>query len=302
MPGPASSSRRAACLAGAATLVASAACGVEYRPGRRGPDSARAAAAHAESLAAARRVDTVVRVDTLVRVDTVLVRDTLPALGIAPPDTGAAPAGGPARGPADSFRVARRPDAPGRRDTARGAGARGAGARGAGAPAAGRDTGAPRDTAAPVVTNADLAALRQRGLRVPVQGVAAARVPSTFNERRDGGSRPHHALDIPAPRGTPVVAAADGRVLKLFDSRAGGLTVYVLDPSGRFVYYYAHLDAYRPGLAEGQAVRAGDPLGTVGSSGNANPATPHLHFALARLDDPRRWWAGTPVDPKPFLR
>jgi murein DD-endopeptidase MepM/ murein hydrolase activator NlpD len=99
-----------------------------------------------------------------------------------------------------------------------------------------------------------------------------------------------------------VLAAADGRVLKLFTSAAGGLTVYVLDPTSRFVYYYAHLDAYRPGLAEGQAVRAGETLGTVGSSGNAAPAAPHLHFAVARLGDARRWWAGTPVDPRPLLR
>jgi murein DD-endopeptidase MepM/ murein hydrolase activator NlpD len=151
------------------------------------------------------------------------------------------------------------------------------------------------------VTAADLAALRAAGLRVPVQGVPAARVPDTFNERR-GGGRAHHALDILAPRGTPVLSAADGRVHKLFESAAGGLTVYVLDPTGRWVHYYAHLDAYRPGLAEGQMVRAGDALGTVGSTGNANPDAPHLHFAVARLADPRRWWAGTPVDPRPFLR
>jgi murein DD-endopeptidase MepM/ murein hydrolase activator NlpD len=153
-----------------------------------------------------------------------------------------------------------------------------------------------------VVTAADLAALRAVGLRVPVAGVAPPRVPDSFGERRGGGSRPHEAIDILAPRGTPVVAAADGRVHKLFTSAAGGLTVYVLDPTGRLVYYYAHLDAYRPGLAEGQAVRAGDALGTVGASGNASPDAPHLHFAVARLDDPRRWWAGTPIDPKPFLR
>lgn len=261
-----------------------AACGVEYRPGKSGADSARAVARADSARRATHAVDTVTRVDTVVRVDTVRVRDTLPALGGPPPAAAV-----------DSFHVARRPDAPGA------------------APNAAPNTSpnvvpnvassaSPADTAPPVVTAADLAALAARGLRVPVQGVTAARVPDTFDERRDRGSRPHQALDIRAPRGTPVLSAADGRVLKLFTSAAGGRTVYVLDASGRFVCYYAHLDAYRPGLAEGQAVRAGDPLGTVGSTGNADATAPHLHFAVARLDDPRRWWAGTPVDPKPYLR
>jgi murein DD-endopeptidase MepM/ murein hydrolase activator NlpD len=137
---------------------------------------------------------------------------------------------------------------------------------------------------------------------VPVQGVRAADVPDTFGERRDGGARPHRALDILAPRGTPVLSAADGRVVKLFESGAGGHTVYIADAAGRWIYYYAHLDAYRPGLAEGQTVRAGDAIATVGASGNANPAAPHLHFAVARVADLRRWWAGTPVDPRPYLR
>ncbi|GJG86618.1 hypothetical protein tb265_17990 [Gemmatimonadetes bacterium T265] len=152
------------------------------------------------------------------------------------------------------------------------------------------------------VTPADLDALRARGLLVPVQGVRAADVPDTFNERRGGGTRPHEALDILAPRGTPVLAADDGRVAKLFTSKAGGLTVYVLAPGDRLIAYYAHLDRYRDGLAEGAAVRRGDVLGYVGSTGDADAATPHLHFAVAVVNDPRRWWAGTPIDPKPFLR
>ncbi len=280
-------------LVGVALL---AACGVEYRPAKTGAESARAVAAHAESLAvqgAGGGRDTVVRIDTVVRVDTVLVRDTLPALGDPPPDVAAAaPAPAPAS-PVDSFRVTPRPDPAGPgRDLA---------APTASVPAASPAPAAP-PVVTPVVTPADLATLRAAGLRVPVQGIPAARVPDTFGERRDGGSLPHEALDIAAPRGTPVLAAAGGRVHKLFTSAAGGLTVYVLDPAGRFVYYYAHLDAYRPGIAEGQAVRAGDVLGTVGSTGNASPAAPHLHFAVARLDDPRRWWEGTPLDPRPFLR
>jgi murein DD-endopeptidase MepM/ murein hydrolase activator NlpD len=121
---------------------------------------------------------------------------------------------------------------------------------------------------------------------------------NTFSERR--GSRLHGALDIPAPRGTPVVSADAGRVLKLHTSQGGGLTIYVGDATGRFVYYYAHLDRYRPGIAEGQAVQKGEVLGYVGTTGNAPPNVPHLHFAIARSDDPERWWAGTPLDPRPI--
>jgi len=244
----------------------SAACGIEYRPAKTGADSARAvaalAAARAESAAAFRRANT--RVDTVVRVDTVFVRDTLPALGEAPTDS-----------------LTLRPAVVPR------------------AGAGGAATSAPQTA---VVTNADLAALQTRGLLVPVQGVRAADVPDTFNERRGGGTRPHEALDILAPRGTPVIAADDGRVTKLFTSKAGGLTVYVLAPGDRLMSYYAHLDHYREGLAEGQAVRRGDVLGYVGSTGDADANAPHLHFALAVVSDPHRWWAGTPIDPKPYLR
>jgi murein DD-endopeptidase MepM/ murein hydrolase activator NlpD len=138
-----------------------------------------------------------------------------------------------------------------------------------------------------------------RPLLVPVAGVSAASLADTFNEAR--GDRPHEALDIQAPRGTPVVAAAAGRVLKLFTSKAGGLTVYTVDPSGRWVFYYAHLDRYADGLREGAAVTRGQTLGTVGSTGNASPDTPHLHFAITRSDDLKRWWAGTPVNPRPLF-
>lgn len=157
----------------------------------------------------------------------------------------------------------------------------------------------------PAVTGdatADLDALRARGLLVPVQGVRAANVPDTFNERRGGGTRPHQALDILAPRGTPVLAADDGTVAKLFKSNAGGITVYVLLRGGRLITYYAHLDRYRDGLAEQATVRRGDVIGYVGSTGDASPDAPHLHFALAVVTDPARWWEGTPIDPKPFLR
>lgn len=164
-------------------------------------------------------------------------------------------------------------------------------------PAEGFAPGAAGDSAAP----ADRAAARGRLWAIPVDGVQGDALRDTWGESRAGG-RPHEALDIPAPRGTPVLAADDGTVLKLFDSREGGRTLYVASPVGGLVHYYAHLDGYRPGLAEGQRVRRGDVLGTVGATGNARPDAPHLHFAIARLSDPRRWWAGAPINPYPLLR
>ncbi|WP_101926294.1 MULTISPECIES: M23 family metallopeptidase [Luteimonas] len=138
-------------------------------------------------------------------------------------------------------------------------------------------------------------------LLVPVQGVPFAALADTFDDAR-GSERRHEALDIMAPAGTPVVAIADGTIEKLFDSERGGLTIYQFEPSGRFAYYYAHLQAYAPGLAEGAQVRQGDVLGTVGSTGNADPAAPHLHFAIFRLTPEKQWWTGEPVNPYPLLR
>lgn len=155
-----------------------------------------------------------------------------------------------------------------------------------------------RDAA--VVSAGDVAALRERRLIVPVAGVTPAELVGSFREAR--GSRVHEALDISAPRGTPVLAAGEGKVLKLFTSREGGLTIYVADVSKKFIYYYAHLDAYALALAEGQAVAKGQQLGTVGTTGNAPPGTPHLHFAILRSDDVTKWWLGTPIDPYTILR
>lgn len=155
-----------------------------------------------------------------------------------------------------------------------------------------------RDAA--VVSGGEIAALRARRLVVPVAGVPAANLVGSFADSR--GGRVHEALDIAAPRGTPVLAADDGTVLKLFTSRAGGLTIYVADPGRKLIYYYAHLDAYAPALREGQAVAKGQQIGTVGTSGNAPPNTPHLHFAILRNDDMTRWWTGTPLDPYLVLK
>jgi len=139
------------------------------------------------------------------------------------------------------------------------------------------------------------------GLLVPVQGIDVGDLHDTFGDAR-GSERQHEALDIMAPAGTPVLAVADGTIEKLFTSDLGGLTIYQFEPGGRFSYYYAHLKAYAPGLVEGATVRRGDVLGTVGSTGNADPAAPHLHFAVFRLTPERQWWTGTPVNPYPLLR
>jgi murein DD-endopeptidase MepM/ murein hydrolase activator NlpD len=143
----------------------------------------------------------------------------------------------------------------------------------------------------------DVARLRARQLVVPVQSVTAAQLADTYLQGRGGGERTHEALDIMAPLGTPVLAVEDGRVAKLFLSKPGGITLYQFDPSGQFAYYYAHLDRYAPGIAEGMALRKGQVIGYVGSTGNASADGPHLHFAIFRLGPERRWWRGTPINP-----
>lgn len=139
-------------------------------------------------------------------------------------------------------------------------------------------------------------------LIIPVQGVSATQLVDTWGQSRAGGERRHEAIDIMAPRGTPVLSAAEGEVEKLFVSEQGGITVYVRSPDRRTIYYYAHLDRYAPGLAEKQAVRAGEVIGYVGFTGDASPDGPHLHFAIAQARPDERWWQGTPVNPYPLLR
>ncbi|GAC1648660.1 MAG: M23 family metallopeptidase [Gemmatimonadaceae bacterium] len=137
-------------------------------------------------------------------------------------------------------------------------------------------------------------------LVMPLAGIAPGALVDSFDEAR--GTRRHQALDIPAPRGTPVRSAAAGRVLKLFTSKAGGLMVYAADASERFILMYAHLDGYAANLHEGVPLAAGDVIGFVGTTGNAPPGLPHLHFAIARTSNPARWWTGTPVNPRPLLQ
>jgi peptidoglycan LD-endopeptidase LytH len=141
----------------------------------------------------------------------------------------------------------------------------------------------------------EIVALRGRDLKLPVDGVDRKDLRNTFSEAR--GSRTHEALDILSPRGTKVRAVEDGRVQKLFTSKAGGLTIYEFDPTQTFAYYYAHLDRYEDGLREGQMVKRGDVIGYVGSTGNASPDAPHLHFAIFRLGPEKRWWKGEPINP-----
>jgi murein DD-endopeptidase MepM/ murein hydrolase activator NlpD len=147
-----------------------------------------------------------------------------------------------------------------------------------------------------VVEDDALSDLRARRLLVPVAGVEPSELYGSFDEER-GGSRRHEAIDILAPRHTPVVAVEDGTIAKLFLSEAGGTTVYQFDPDRRYVYYYAHLERYAPGLGEKDRVRRGQVVGYVGTSGNAPKDTPHLHFAIFRLTEEQRWWEGTPIDP-----
>jgi murein DD-endopeptidase MepM/ murein hydrolase activator NlpD len=143
--------------------------------------------------------------------------------------------------------------------------------------------------------------LRHRDLEIPVEGIHRKDLRDTFSETREG-TRPHEALDIIAARGTPVRAVDDGTIRKLFNSKAGGLTIYQFDPSETFSYYYAHLDAYASGVREGQRVRKDDVIGYVGSTGNASPQAPHLHFAIFRLTPERQWWKGEPVNPYGVFR
>lgn len=138
-------------------------------------------------------------------------------------------------------------------------------------------------------------------LLIPVAGVKASQLVDTFNQPR-GSAQRHEAIDIAAPKGTQVFAAADGKVVKLFNSKAGGLTLYQFDATEKFSYYYAHLDHYAASATEGAYLKRGDLVGYVGYTGNANPTAPHLHFAIFELTSEKNWWQGTPINPYPLLQ
>jgi murein DD-endopeptidase MepM/ murein hydrolase activator NlpD len=153
---------------------------------------------------------------------------------------------------------------------------------------------------AAVASLPDVASAKPQSLLVPVKGIKYSDITDTYGQPR-GKERQHEALDIMAAKGTPVLAAADGKVVKLFNSKPGGLTVYEFDPTSTYAYYYAHLDRYADGLKEGMEVKRGDLIGYVGSTGNASTEAPHLHFAVVELTPEKQWWKGTPVDPYPML-
>jgi murein DD-endopeptidase MepM/ murein hydrolase activator NlpD len=138
-------------------------------------------------------------------------------------------------------------------------------------------------------------------LIIPLAGVRPDQLRDTFSEARAGG-RVHDAIDIPAPHGTPVLAAADGRIVKLFQSALGGTTVYQLSTDGKFVYYYAHLDRYADGLSEGHLARQGETIAYVGDTGNAGAGNYHLHFSIAVISNPKDFWHGQNINPYPLLR
>jgi peptidoglycan LD-endopeptidase LytH len=138
-------------------------------------------------------------------------------------------------------------------------------------------------------------------LMVPVEGIDPQQLHDNFYEARDG-ARMHLSQDILAPRGTPVLAAADGKILRMAQNTLGGITIYAVDAQGDYVFYYAHLDHYSDAVTVGLEVKQGEVLGYVGTSGNAPPDTPHLHFQTMRMAKGRHdWWNGTPIDVRPFM-
>ncbi|HZB46250.1 MAG TPA: M23 family metallopeptidase [Pyrinomonadaceae bacterium] len=138
-------------------------------------------------------------------------------------------------------------------------------------------------------------------LLIPVAGVRPEQLSDTYNDARSEG-RVHNAIDIIAPRGTPVLAVADGRIVRLFNSVKGGITIYQLSADEKLVYYYAHLDRYADGLKDGHQARRGETIGYVGDTGNATPGNYHLHFQVYRITDPKRFWDGENLNPYELLR
>jgi murein DD-endopeptidase MepM/ murein hydrolase activator NlpD len=156
------------------------------------------------------------------------------------------------------------------------------------------------DQEAPVVV-AQQVVVGPAGLALPVVGIKPSELVDTYDQARGAGRR-HDAIDIMAAEGTPVIAAGDGTIEKLFFSHGGGgITVYERSVDGKWMYYYAHLSAYAPGLSEGQQVKRGQVIARVGHTGDASAAGPHLHFAINRMAPGERWWNGTPINPYPLL-
>jgi peptidoglycan LD-endopeptidase LytH len=163
--------------------------------------------------------------------------------------------------------------------------------------------GTPQPVAAPAdnAPSTDMDYLRARHLLVPVAGASMARVEDTFLDGRDGGERTHHAIDILAPRGTPILSADDGKILRMSTNALGGITMYTVDPLNRIVFYYAHMDHYNDAMSPGRSIVRGDTLGFVGTTGNAPKDTPHLHFQVMRWPADGKYWNGEPIDPFELL-
>ncbi len=162
------------------------------------------------------------------------------------------------------------------------------------------DVATARPRGGPPVAIAEGLVVGPAGLALPVVGIKPDQLVDTYDQARGAGRR-HDAIDIMAPEGTPVIAAADGTVEKLFNSVRGGLTIYERSNDQRWIYYYAHLQAYAPGLAVGQRITQGQIIARVGHTGDASAAGPHLHFAINQMAPGERWWNGTPINPYPLL-
>jgi murein DD-endopeptidase MepM/ murein hydrolase activator NlpD len=155
---------------------------------------------------------------------------------------------------------------------------------------------APASAAPAGVASASDEYLRTRHIALPVAGADMSKVDDSFNEPRDGG-RVHRAIDILAPRGTPILSADDGKILRMTTNTLGGISMYTVDSESRLVYYYAHMDRYNDAMSPGRAIVKGDTLGFVGTTGNAPKDTPHLHFQVMRWPADGKYWNGDPIDP-----
>ena len=167
-------------------------------------------------------------------------------------------------------------------------------------PADSEASSTPVPPVASLVTEADMATLKLKNLLIPVQGVTTNQLRDTFYDGRSEG-RQHQALDIMAAGGAPVLAAADGKIAKLFQSDKGGITLYQLDSSGLYYYYYAHLQSYADGVVEGKELKRGDVIAYVGDTGNAGAGSFHLHFAVSKPTAPGKWSRGEAINPYPLL-
>ena len=165
-------------------------------------------------------------------------------------------------------------------------------------PLVGQGTPENRDATRPVET---VVVIKPGSLTIPVVGVRPEQLRDTYSESRAEG-RAHNALDIMAKCDTQVVAATAGKIVKLFQSERGGVTIYQMGADNRTVYYYAHLARYAGGLAEGRFAQEGEVIGYVGDTGNVVHGDCHLHFAIWTVTDPKRYWDGENINPYPLLR